>query len=155
MRDLIEPRPYFRFGLQTLRRGRTTVDADLTVSMARRIFMPGPWRTQMSGGAEVMALHEVSPWLALGPTLGTEYGVFVQQWTVIGGAWVPEVGVRANSMLIGARRWGFVLAASATVDLARVRFVRETAQVVTVSPFEAGLSARFLVGHGRDPRSEP
>jgi hypothetical protein len=142
--------PYFGIGTQVHRRGSFTVDADLGINGGRQIQMRGPWRVQNAASGTLLAMWELGPWLAVGPTGGVDYRWFRQQWTDIASSWVPVVGVRVNSMLIGARKWGFVIGAGATADLARTRFVRETAEVVDLVPLEGFVSTRIVFGHGRE-----
>ena len=129
-----------------------TLDADVGVAPGRQIQMAGPWRIQAAAAGTLYPMVELGPWLSVGPSVGIEHRWWRQQGSHIGSTWMPVVGVRANSMLIGARKWGFVIGAGATADLGRTRFVRENQEIVDLVPFEGYLSTRLVFGHGRDRR---
>lgn len=155
LRDQIAPGPLFELGSQLVRTKAMALDLNISYAIPRTILLPGPFRTFSQVSLDADLMFGGGRFLKVGPTGGVSYRVYIQQWQAIEEGFVPQVGVRASSALIQARKWSLVMTARATMDLMVTQLVMETAQVHSLSPYEGQIGLRFNFGHGRDPVVQP
>lgn len=145
----IGPGAALGMGVQIARTRRITFDAAVAYTSGRQLLTPGPFRSMYGFEGTSHVELQVGRFLAVGPMGGVVYEWFVQQGNGIDAFWTPVLGVRVDTWLLRARKWGLGISARATSDLASTQFVLETQQVVTRSPIEGQLGLRFDFGHGR------
>jgi hypothetical protein len=141
-------------GVQVGRVRGTAFDLDLAYHSGRQVLQNGPFRSWSAVELGAQSYTPIGRWTGFGGVAGVRRANYVQQGQTIASGFVPSVGVRAQSSLLHARRWGLVASGRLTADLMATRFVLEDQRVERMSPLEAQLGFRFDFGHGKpqEPR---
>ncbi len=154
-RDQMAPAAVIEVGAQLTRKRAYAVDMNLSYTTPHGVLLPGPWRSFSQVNLDGDLLFDGGRFLKFGPSAGLGYRIYQQQFQVIDEGFVPQLGLRASSGLLQARKWSLVVTARATVDLVSTNLVMETAQVHRLSPYEGQIGLRFNFGHGHMPEAKP
>ena len=151
IREDTNPSFLLELGVQVTRSEHWKLDANVSFAFPHSLRLGNLFRTMSELDVTADALFVAGRRLEIGPTGGVSHRFYQQQWQLIDNAWVPVVGVRANTPLVRARRWSWDLDVRGRVDLARTQMVIETQEVSFMSPWEIQIGTRFNFGYGRRP----
>lgn len=99
-------------------------------------------------GSLGLLLH-LGPMVAVGPELGVGARLYRMEWWTVGVAPVPMVAGQAQVGILRTGTWGLALTVRMSVEPVPQVLSLHTQEVTTLSPVQAMVGTRLLLGHGR------
>ncbi|NCG17597.1 MAG: hypothetical protein GWP91_01090 [Rhodobacterales bacterium] len=140
------------FGFDVVQSGRFALGVDLSWQSSRTLDL-GLFRGVQSLDAHLSALFSVNGFWAAGPTVGTAYRLYRQQFVTVEEGAMLVLGVENQLALLRTGRFALSWDQYARVDQGSVNLIRPNGSVSSTSNVEFGTGISLRYGGTRDPFS--